>query len=97
IRTSCKSLTKHLRASRWSGRAHDNLTAMLLTQAERFFERVCIRLVHLEACILLANSTTRVVDPRLPLTRRNLLDADSDLHASIVCGFSIQFSVFSFQ
>ncbi len=97
IRTSSKRLTEYLCASRWSGRAHDNLAAMLLTQAKRLLERVGIRLVHLEACILLTNSTTCVIDPRLPLARRNLLDADGDVHVSIVCAFSIQFSVFSFQ
>src|SRR4029077_14109729 len=61
--------------------ADDDLAAVLLLEAQRLLERVLIRLVHLEGAILLADPGLAVVETRLPLARRDLLDADGDLHA----------------
>ena len=59
------------------------LAAVLFFEPQRFFEGVCIRLVHLEDGVLFANPGFGVVQPRLPVPRRDLLDADCDLHLVI--------------
>src|SRR5262249_40741511 len=64
------------------GRADDDLAAVLLLEAQRLFERVGVRLVHLEAGVAFANPRLAVVQARLPLARGHLFDADSYLHRS---------------
>jgi hypothetical protein len=56
---------------------------MLLLEAQRLFERIRVRLVHLESRILLANPGFRIVEAGLPLPGGDLLDADSNLHLVI--------------
>ena len=76
-------LADDLRDPRRSGRTHDHLTAVLLFQTQRLFERVRVGLVHLEAGVLLANPRFVVVQPGLPFACGDLLDADGDLHLVI--------------
>src|SRR5467141_2771820 len=65
-------------------RAHgqsDDFPAVFFLQAQRFFERVAIRLVHLEADV-------RFLDPvpgnrERRVLRRNLLDAHDDIHGAL--------------
>src|SRR5581483_3240239 len=71
----------HLRDPRRSTRADDDFAAVLFLEAQRFFERVRIRFVHLEAGIAFADPGLRVVQTRLPFARRNLFDADGNFHA----------------
>jgi len=73
--------TDDLGHARRPGRADHHLAAVLLLQAERFFERVGVRLVHLERGVLLADPGFRFVEAGLPLARGDLFDADRDLHA----------------
>ena len=71
----------HLRRPRGSGRADDHLAAVLLLEAQRLLERIRVRLVELEAGVLVANPGPGVVDTELPLARHDLLDAHGYLHA----------------
>ncbi len=73
-------LANHLLDAGWSGRADHDLAAQLLTEPQRFLERIGVRLVHLEAGVLLADPGLVVGETRLPLARGDLLDADGDLH-----------------
>jgi hypothetical protein len=73
-------LAQHLRGARRAGRADDDLAAVLLLEAQRFFERVGVRLVQLEAGVLVADPRARVVDAQLPLAGDNLFDAHGDFH-----------------
>ena len=73
----------HLGDPRGSCRADDHLAAVLLLEAQRFFERVGVRLVHLEAGVLIANPGLGVVQPGLPVPGGDLLDADGNLHLVI--------------
>jgi len=70
-----------LRDARRSRRTDDDLAAVLLLEPQRLFERVLVGFVHLETGVLLADPGPGVVEARLPLARRDLLDADGDLHA----------------
>ena len=54
-------LANHLRDARRSGRADDHFAAVLLLQPQRLFERVGVRLVHLEGGVLLADPGLVVV------------------------------------
>jgi hypothetical protein len=82
VGTARQRFAQHLRRARWPGRADNDVAAMLLTQTKRLFECVRVRLVHLEAGILLTNAAPGLVDARLPLAGRNLLDAHGYLHDS---------------
>ena len=75
-------LADDLRDARRPGRADDHLAAVLLLQPQRLFERVGVRLVHLEAGVLLADPGLGVVQARLPLAGGDLFDADGDFHWS---------------
>ena len=59
-------------------------------QAQRFLERVGVRLVHLEAGVLLADPRLGLVEPRLPLARGDLFDADGDLHDTWSTGLQLE-------
>ena len=56
-----------LRHARRPGGTDDHLAAVLLLQPQRLFERVGVRLVHLEAGVLLADPGLVVVEARLPV------------------------------
>ena len=71
----------HLRGARRTGGAHHDLAAVLLLEPQRLLERVGVRLVELEAGVVVADPGLRLVDAQLPLARHDLLDADGDLHA----------------
>jgi hypothetical protein len=71
---------EHLAGASGARRARHHLSAVLLTQSKRLFERVRIRLVHLEAGVLLADPAPGVIHPRLPLLHGHLLDTDRDPH-----------------
>ena len=71
-------------------RADDHLAAVLLAQAQALLERVGIGLVHLVARLLLADPRLAVVQTRLPLAGRHLLDADGNLHRLQASGFGRQ-------
>jgi len=59
---------------------------VLLLEPQRFFERVGVGLVHLEAGVGLANPGLVVVQARLPLAGGDLLDANGYLHGVNVPG-----------
>src|SRR5690606_10601446 len=61
-------------------RDDDHLSAVLLLEAQRFFERVGVGLVRLPARVRVANPGLRVVDAQLPLARHDLLDTNRNLH-----------------
>ena len=71
---------QHLRCTGGPRGADDHLAAVPLAKTKRFFEGVGVGLVHLEAGVLFAHGAPRVIDPRLPFTRRHLLDAHRKLH-----------------
>src|SRR5262245_6456615 len=93
VRPAGQRLAQHLRRSRRSGRAHDDLSAVFLAKPEGLFERVCVGLVHFERGVLLANATPALVDARLPFARGNLLDADGDFHKPCTV-YSLPFTVY---
>jgi len=74
-------LANHLLDTRRTGAADHHFPAVPLAQSQRFLERVGVRLVHLVADVLLADPGLVVVEPRLPLAGRNLLDTDGDLRS----------------
>ena len=74
-------LADHLRGPRRTGRADDDFPAVLLLQPQRLFERVGVRLVQLEAGVLVADPGLLIVDAQLPLARHDLLDTNSDFHS----------------
>src|SRR5262245_54906708 len=63
-----------------TGRADDDLAAMLFPKPQRFFERVGIGLVHLIADVLFADPRPRVAQTWLPLSCGDLLDANRNFH-----------------
>ena len=70
----------YLRDARRPRRAHHHFAAVLLLQPQRLFERIRVRLVHLEAGVGFTNPRFVVVEARLPFARRDLFDANGDLH-----------------
>ncbi len=76
-------LAQHLRDTGGSGGTDDHLTPELLLQAQRFFQRVRVGLVHLVGGVLLTNPGARLVQSGLPVARGNLLDADGDFHGKV--------------
>ena len=69
-------------ATRAGPAEHDHdFAAVLLLEPQRLFERVGVRLVHLEAGVLIADPGLRVVEAGLPLAGGDLLDADGNFHA----------------
>src|SRR5262245_23950974 len=88
IGAACKRFAKNLRCTGRTSRAGHDVAAVTFAKPERFLERVGVRFVHLEAGILLADASASLVDPRLPLARRHLLDAHGDVHDYIVVGES---------
>ena len=73
-------------AARAGPAEHDHhFAGVLLLQPQRFLERVGVRLVQLEAGVLIANPGLRVVDAKLPLPGDDLFDADGDFHWLAVC------------
>ena len=67
-----------LGALRAHGERHD-LAAVLFLQAQGFFEREAVRLVHLEADVGFANPQAVIGDAQRRILGGNLLDADGDL------------------
>ena len=61
-------------------RKRDYFAAMLFFQAQRFFERVAIRLVHFESDIGFADPVAAFDDGERRVFGGNLLDADDDFH-----------------
>jgi hypothetical protein len=96
IRAARQRFTNHLRRARRTGTADHDLAPLFLLEAKRFFQRVGVRFVQLEACVSIPNPRLLVVDPQLPLAGDDLLDANGYFH-----GFSFRFPVpsrqFSFQ
>ncbi len=80
VRTARERFPDDLLHTRRTGAADHDFPAVLLAQAQRFFQRVRVRLVQLVAGILLTNPRARVVQARLPLAGGHLLDADGNLH-----------------
>ena len=70
----------HLLHARRPGRADHDFAAMLFAKAQGLLERIGVRLVHLVADVLVADPGLVVVQARLPLTGRDLLDTDCDFH-----------------
>ena len=70
----------HLCHARGPGRADHDFAVMLFLEPQRLFERVRVGLVHLEAGVLIADPGASLVETRLPVSRRNLFDADRDAH-----------------
>src|SRR5215216_5176417 len=83
-----KRFAQHLRCACRAGGADNHFAAMFLAKPQRLFERVRVRLVHLEAGILLADATPAVIDTRLPFAGGNLLYTHSYAHEYIL--FSTQ-------
>ena len=81
-----ESLTDHLRGPRRPGRAYDHFPALLFLEAERLLERVGVGLVQLEAGVVVPDPGLGVVDPQLPFTGDDLLDADSYFHNNECAG-----------
>src|SRR6185503_7622284 len=73
-------LADDLRRPRRAGRADDHFPAVLLLQPQRLFQRVGVRLVQLEAGVLIADPGFLIVDAQLPLARHHLLHTDCYLH-----------------
>ena len=80
VRAAGERLANHLRRTRWPGGYDHDFAAVLLLQAQRLFERVGVRLVQLEAGILIANPGLRLVDAQLPLAGDDLFDTDCYFH-----------------
>src|SRR3954454_21730838 len=91
VRAACQGLADHLGRTRGSGRTHHHFAAVLLLETQRLFERVRVRLVQLEAGILIADPGLGFVDAKLPLPRDDLFNADGDLHG--LSAISYQLSV----
>src|SRR5207249_956004 len=72
--------------ARRASRADDDFAGVLFLEAERFFERVSVRLVQFVAGVLLANPDSGFVEARLPLARGYLFDADGDFHLLLCAG-----------
>ena len=81
VRAARQRLANHLRRTRRARREDHHFAAVLLLEPQRLFQRVGVRLVQLEAGVLIANPGLRLVDPKLPLPGDDLFDADGDLHA----------------
>ena len=75
-------LAQHLGHARRSGADDEHLTAVLLAQAQRLFERVGVGLVQLPARVSVADPGLRLVDADLPFAGDDLLDADGNSHGS---------------
>ena len=73
-------LANHRRRARRPGRAHHDLSPVLLLEPQPLLEGVRVGLVHFEAGVGFPDPRLRVVQARLPLARRDLLDTDGDLH-----------------
>ena len=71
-----------------AGPAEQTMTspAVLLLEAQGFFERVGVGLVQLEAGVPIANPRPRLVDAHRPLARDDLLETDGDLHGRALPG-----------
>src|SRR3954470_5879260 len=84
-----KRLADDLRRARGTSRDDDDLAGVLLFEPQRLFECVRIRLVQLEARVLIANPCLRFIDTQLPFARHDLFDADGYLHFPVAsCRFS---------
>ena len=75
-----QSFADGLRRARRSGAQRDHFAAVLFLQLQRLFQRVRIRLVDLEAQIVLLNPAAVRVDAELRIAHRNLLDGDNYFH-----------------
>src|SRR5215204_189101 len=77
-------LANHLRGARGARTADHDLAALLLLEAQRFLERVGIRLVQFEAGVGVANPRLLIVDAQLPFTGDDLFYADGYFHGFAV-------------
>src|SRR4029450_8741925 len=69
-----------LRRARRTGAADDHFPAVLLLEPQRFLERVRVRLVELEAGVLVADPGLLVVHAELPLACDDLFNTDCNFH-----------------
>ena len=76
-------------------RTNDDFAAELFSHAQRFFERVAVRLVDLKGKIALFNPGRVFVDSQDRVFVRDLLHQDDYFHCSL--GYSCQSSVVSGQ
>ena len=86
VGTARQCLAQHLRDAFGSDGAHDDLAAVRLLEAQRLFEGIRVRLVHLVGDVGITNPGARVVDARLPVASWNLFDADGDFHGAQLRG-----------
>src|SRR5690349_11196075 len=84
--TAGQRLADHLSRPRRSSRHDNDFAGVLLFETKRLFERVGVRLVQLEAGILVADPALVLVNAKLPLSGDNLFDTDGDFHASLPAG-----------
>jgi len=82
VRSTRERFPDDLLNTRRARGTHDDFSAVLLAQSQRLFQGVRVGLVQLVAGVLFANPRPRLVDAGLPLARRDLLDADGDLHGN---------------
>ena len=81
-----QGLANHLLHARRPGRADHHFAAVLLAKAQGLLERIGVGLVHFVADVLIADPGLVVVQARLPLAGRDLLDTDCDFHDCRVLG-----------
>ena len=86
VRPACQRFPDHLGHTRGTRRTHDHLTTVLLLQTQRFLQRVGVRLVHLEAGVLILHPHSGFVDAERPLPRHDLLDAHGYFHRPVTPG-----------
>ena len=73
-----------------AGRADHHFAAVLLLEAQALFEGVGVGLVQLEGGVLVADPGPLVVDARLPVARRDLLEADGNLHGGTLRASAVE-------
>ncbi len=79
----CESFLDGLLHTLWTHGKDDHFAAMLFLEAQRFFERVTVGLVHLEADVGLLDPVSSNRQRRV--LRGNLLNADDDVHGTFPC------------
>ena len=80
IRTASQRLADDLRHARRPGGAGNDLATVPFLEPQRFFERIGVRLIHLEAGVAVADPDVRLADTQRPFSGDDLFDAHGDLH-----------------
>src|ERR1700736_361252 len=80
VRTFGQRLTNSLRSARGPGAQGNHFARMLLFQLQSFFERVSVRLVHLETDIVLFTPAPACIDVELRIAYGDLLDGTDNFH-----------------